>query len=134
MPVTPDYLNKLTTVQGLPSAARTSTATGTGASFADHEVGVWVDIDLGAITGTSPTCVVKLQQSSNDNTADASGAADPYVDVTGATISLTDADANTPTGFMCYNYDEKYLRAVATIGGTNPTFNISVQLHANKKS
>ena len=134
MPVTPDYLNKLTTVQGLPSAARTSTATGTGASFADHEVGVWVDIDLGAITGTSPTCVVKLQQSSNDNTADPSGAADAYTDITGATISLTDANANTSTGFMCYNYNEKYLRAVATIGGTNPTFNISVQLHANKKS
>jgi hypothetical protein len=130
----PDLLNKLTTVQGLASAARTSTATGTGVSFADHEVGVYVQIDLGTVTGTTPTCVVKLQQSSNDNTADASGAADAYTDVTGATISLTDADASGVTGFMCYNYNEKYLRAVATIGGTNPTFNSSVTLSANKKS
>lgn len=134
MPITPDYLNKLTSAQGLASAARTSTATGTGISFADHEVGVWVDIDLGAVTGTTPTCVVTLEQSSNDNTADATGAADAYTAVTGATISLTDADASGRTGFMCYNYNEKYLRAVATIGGTNPTFNISVGLHANKKS
>jgi hypothetical protein len=134
MPSMPDLLNKLTTVQGIASAALTTTTTGTGVSMAGQEKGVYVQIDLGVVTGTTPTCVVKLQQSSNDNTADASGAADAYADVTGATISLTDANASGVTGFMCYNYDEKYLRAVATIAGTNPTFNTSVTLSTNQKS
>jgi hypothetical protein len=134
MPSTPDFINALTTAQGLASAARTTTATGTGVNFVSHEPGVWVDIDLGAITGTTPTCVVKVQQSSNNNVADASGGADAYSDITGATLSLTDADASSRTGFMVYNHNEKYLRVVATIGGTNPTFNISVGLHATPKS
>lgn len=134
MPIMPDLANKLTTVQGIAPAAKTASANGTGASFADHEVGVLMQCNIGAVTGTTPTCTVALEQSKNDNTADASGAADAYTAVSGASIALTDANANSISELMVYNYNEKYLRVALTIGGTNPSFTMGVALSANKKS
>lgn len=134
MPIMPDLANKLTTVQGIASSAPTASTNGTGVSFADHEVGLSVVCNVGAVTGTTPTCTVALEQSSNDNTADASGAADAYSAITGASTALTDSDANSIVKFMCYNHNEKYIRVALTIGGTNPTFNLGVTVSANKKS
>jgi hypothetical protein len=134
MPSMPDLKNKLTTVLDRAPAALTSDTQGTGLSFADHEVGVWVQLQVGATVGTTPSLVVQLQQSSNDNTADVTGAADAYTDVDGATVTLSDADANTPVSFMAYNYNEKYLRLDYDITGTNASFVIGATISANKKS
>ena len=134
MPSMPDLKNKLTTVVDRAPAALTSDTQGTGASWADHEVGVWVQLGIGATVGTTPALVVQLQQSKNDNTADASGAADAYTDVTGATVTLSDSDANTAVSFMAYNYNEKFLRLDYDITGTSASFVIGATISANKKS
>jgi len=130
----PDLKNKLTTVVDRAPAALTSDTQGTGASWADHEVGVWVQLQIGTTVGTTPALVVQLQQSKNDNTADASGAADAYTDVTGATVTLSDSDANTAVSFMAYNYNEKFLRLDYDITGTSASFVIGATISANKKS
>jgi len=130
----PDLKNKLTTVVDRAPAALTSSTQGTGASWADHEVGVWVQLGIGATVGTTPALVVQLQQSKNDNTADASGAADAYTDVSGATVTLSDSDANSAVSFMAYNYNEKYLRLNYTITGSSASFVIGATISANKKS
>ena len=134
MPSMPDLKNKLTTVLDRAPAALTCDTQGTGASWADHEVGVWVQLQIGATVGTTPALVVTLQESANDNTADASGAADPYVDVTGASVTLSDSDANSTVSFMAYNYSKKYLRLDYDITGTNASFVIGGTISANKKS
>jgi hypothetical protein len=134
MPSMPDLKNKLTTVVDRAPAALTSDTQGTGASWADHEVGVWVQLQIGATVGTTPALVVQLQQSSNDNTADASGAADAYTDVTGATVTLSDTDASSAVSFMAYNYDERFLRLDYDITGTSASFVIGATISANKKS
>ena len=134
MPQMRDLANALTTVQDRAPAALTADTQGTGASWADHEVGVLVTLDVGAVTGTTPTLTVQLQQSKNDNTADASGAADAYTDVTGASQALTDGNANSIVKFMAYGYDEKYLRLDYDVGGTNPSFLIGGSISGYKKS
>lgn len=130
----PDLSNKLTTVLDRAPLALTSDTQGTGASWADHEVGVFVQLQVGATVGTTPALVVQLQQSKNDNTADASGAADAYTDVSGATVTLSDADAGTAVSFMAYNYNEKFLRLDYDITGTSASFVIGATISANKKS
>lgn len=134
MPSMPDLVNKLTTVVDRAPLALTADSQGTGASWADHEVGVFVQLQIGATIGTTPALVVQLQESSNDNTADASGAADAYTDVTGATVTLSDSDANTAVSFMAYNYNEKFLRLDYDITGTSASFVIGATISGNKKS
>jgi hypothetical protein len=69
---------------------------------------VFLGVQITAITGTSPTLVVKLQESS-DNSA--------WSDVAGATTaSLTAIGSAVVFGATV----KGYVRAVATIGGTTP--------------
>ena len=69
---------------------------------------VFLGVQVTAITGTTPTLVVKLQESS-DNSA--------WSDVAGATTaSLTAVGSAVVFGAP----QKAYVRAVATIGGTTP--------------
>lgn len=114
--------------------AVTSTANGSGVDFGDCDQSGLLVISVGAVTGTSPTLALKLQESKNNNTADASGAAEAYADITGATASLTDSDASSVVTVRVNNRSRRYVRLVKTAGGTSPSFTISVVFIADKKT
>lgn len=116
-------------------AAITSTANGTGIDLGDCDQSGLLIISVGAVSGTSPTLALKLQESKNNASADASGGADAYADITGATASLTDSDASSVITVRVNNRSKRYVRLVKTIGGTStPTFNLSAVFIADKKT
>jgi hypothetical protein len=82
-------------------------------------------LSVGAVSGTSPTLNVKIQAS-----PDGSGS---WVDITGATFTqvTTANQAQTirfqlPPAASTTAPAYRYVRAVATIGGTSPSFALSV--------
>lgn len=73
-------------------------------------------LDIGAVSGTSPTLDVKIQESDDEST---------WTDVPGATFTqMTAADQREELGLELQTR-KRYLRAVATPGGTSPNFQTS---------
>ena len=96
------------------------TATGNGLAVTQHkgaEEALFVLL-IGAVTGTSPTLDVKIQDSPDNSV---------WTDVTGATMAQkTATHANKIfTGRVNWKHRAKYLRAVFTIGGTTQSFTIA---------
>ena len=108
--------------------SRTATANGSsfdlqGSNDAEGEAIVILDSEAGS--GTSPTLDVKLQESSDDST---------WSDISGATFTqVTDGGAGFEKISINTNDTERYLRAVATLGGTTPAFVFGVSLVYSKK-
>lgn len=106
-------------------AARTSTANGTGADVLDYEGKATVILGSAAGSGTSPTLDVKVQDSDDNST---------FADIAGAVFTqVTGAGASNQAIGVGLNAARRYVRAVATIGGTSPSFSCGVWLLAKKK-
>ena len=83
-------------------------------------------LEVGAVSGAFPTLDVKIQDSANNSSfADVSGLT--FVQVTAANNSqgIRIEGLNTATR-------RRYLRAVATLAGTNPNFTIKVDIILGK--
>jgi hypothetical protein len=129
-----DMVNYFTSTQVVDPAAATSTVTSSSHDCRDCGPDVYVIASLGAATGTSPTCDVKLQESRNENSADPE-AADAWSDITGATLTqMTGTSDNTLFTGQFHNRKERYVRAVATIAGTSPSFLLGIILMSRKTS
>ena len=98
--------------QGLPAQSVNGTVNATGVNLVETGAFVLAVINVGTVA-SGGTATVKLQSSKNNNTADASDAADAYADITGATVSLTGSDANSIVYIKCQTRAEKYVRVVA---------------------
>jgi len=112
----------------LPTLSRTANANGTGFDLQgsnDAEGDAVVILDCGAATaGTNPTNV-KLQDSADNTT---------FTDITGATFTQVTSTASQQKLSFNANDVNRYVRAVATIGGTSsPAFTASVTLLFSKK-
>ena len=114
--------------------AVTTTGNGSGVDVGNTDSAGTLVVHLGAVSGTSPTLAIKLQESRNNNSADATGAADAYADISGAVINLTDANASTIVELRVNNRSKRYIRAVKTAGGTSPSFTCGVTFIADTKS
>lgn|SRR3990167_1624923 len=103
-----------TPVQLLVPATRTSTANGTGVDIRDYTGRIEVTLDVGAVSGTTPTLDIKIQES------DTSGGT--YTDIAGA--AFTQVTASNVIASIGVDIDavKRYIRAVATIAGTSPSF------------
>lgn len=124
-----DYLDK----QALASQAVTASGNGSALDFANCGPGLKIQVNNGTSSGTSPTLALKLQESQNANAIDASGEADAWADISGATLSLTSADDGTVINLQVNNRSKRWVRLVRTIGGSNtPTFNIGVVVSGKK--
>jgi hypothetical protein len=107
----------------LGSAARTVTGTsstyGIGAAF----TGIIMQVNVTAVSGTTPTLVVSLQDSVDGGTnfIDVAGSATASITATGFYVVRLNAVAVpvTPT-----------LRVLYTIGGTTPSFTFQVATYA----
>lgn len=111
--------DNLKVVQSIAPTATglTTTTNGAGVDCRGYQYALVV-VNVGAVTGTSPTMDVKIQQSSDD------GSSDAYGDVTSATFTQITAsnDDTVYVGELKCEELERYLRPVATIGGTTPVF------------
>ena len=112
----------------LGADSRSASANGTGFDLQgsnDAEGEAIVILDSEAGTGTSPTLDVKLQESANDS---------DWSDISGATFTqVTDGGAGFEKISINVNDTERYVRAVATLGGTTPVFVCAVSLVYSKK-
>jgi len=92
----------------------TASANGTGVDTIGYQDAM-LTLEVGTVSGTSPTLAIKLQES-DDNSS--------FSDVTGATLTTVTATGNSQI-MRISNLNttrKRYLRAVATIGGTTPSF------------
>lgn len=81
-------------------------------------------LHVGAVSGTTPTLDVKMQES------DTSGGT--YADISGATIAqVTAADKYKVINFR---RTKRFCRAVATIAGTTPSYALAVAILGQKKA
>jgi hypothetical protein len=109
---------KANIIQLIPCQNATSTVTGTGVDVSGYTGTMQVVLASSVFGGTSPTCSVKLQSSINNS---------DWVDISGATFTqVTDAADLTQMIGLKVDEQPKYLRALATLGGTSPDGNIAV--------
>jgi len=117
------YVGSLLGADSRSASANGSSFDLQGSNDAEGEAIVILDSEAGS--GTSPTLDVKLQESSDDST---------WSDISGATFTqVTDGGAGFEKISINTNDTERYLRAVATLGGTSPVFVFGVSLVYSKK-
>lgn len=111
------------------------TATGNGATITNvGNKGMQIVVNMGAVTGTSPTCVIKVQGSTDAGTSwyDIPGATTASLTATGLYgitiypgIAVTAGVATTGTTATASMVIPRTWRIVWTIGGTTPSFTIT---------
>lgn len=109
-----------------PAAARTATANGSGLDMVTTVTGrhkpfltermYKAIVSCGTVSGTTPTLDLKIQESDDNSN---------WSDITGATFTQLTAAGREEIHFKS---NKRYIRAVATIGGTTPSFTFSVVL------
>lgn len=100
--------------------ARTTTANGTGVDL-QGAADVLVVLNNGTTSGTTPTLDVKIQDSADNST---------FADVTGLTFTQVTAALTNPVALQVDpRAVRRYIRAVATIAGTTPSFACAVYVH-----
>lgn len=120
-----DLYSGVDVMELIAPARKTATANGTGVDIRDYEGKLTAILTSSAGGGTTPTLAVKLQDSADNSS---------FADVSGATFTgLTDAADATEAIAVEANALRRYVRAVITIGGTNPTFDMAVLLIGRKK-
>lgn len=120
-----------------PASRAAATYNGTGVDWRDGTAEVLVEISVGAVA-SGASAVITLQESSNNNTADASGAADAYANIndgeptpTDLSKTITGADANTIVKWTVQRRSEKYIRAKAVVSTDAIVF--GVNLHSPQR-
>ena len=110
----------------LDPAARTATVNGSAADILDYESFAAAILQSAAGTGTTPTLDVKLQDSADGSTgwADIAGAAFAQVGNAAASAQVLKFNASAV---------RRYIRAVATVGGTTPSFTCGVSFVGKKQ-
>ena len=110
-------LERLDLLTGLGTSTKTATGNGTGIDLKDYEGDILFILDSAAGGGSSPTLDVTIEDSADNSTfAALSGAA--FTQVTGSASSQK----------LSISADEckRYVRVKFTIGGSSPTFDLSV--------
>lgn len=120
-----DYVNESVVVD--ESAARTATGVGSTAVNVDGR-GAFIQVDVSAHSGTTPTLVVKVQ-------ASVDGVNFFDLDATNATTASINTDARfvikvypglpTVANGSCNSPLPRFWRLAWTIGGTSPSFTFS---------
>ena len=116
-----DIKNNLNVVQSLVPAARTTTANGAGADLRGYDAAIAV-VDVGAVSGTSPSFTFELQESADDSSYAAVAAAD----LIGAFAAVTSSNQVQRVGYVGA---KRYVRvAIAAVSGTSPAANCAATI------
>lgn len=106
----------------LAPATRTTSANGSAVDVTAYEGSLLATVHSAAGTGTNPTLDVKLQDSADGST--------DWQDVTGAVFAQIDDTAGGSIQGIQVDKGKcrQYVRAVATIAGTTPSFLCAVAI------
>lgn len=108
-----DIKNNLNVVQSLVPAARSAAANGTGADLRGYD-GAMAIVDVGAVSGTTPSFTFALEESADDSSYAAVAASD----LLGAFIAVTTGSQVQRVGYIGA---KRYLRvAITAVTGTSP--------------
>lgn len=102
----------------LPNASRTATVNGSWVDVRAYEGDIAILLDVGPVTGTTPTLDAKIQDASDGTgtgVADVAGGA-----FTQVTASNSKQKISIPAGSV-----QGWIRIVGTIAGTTPNFTFS---------
>jgi len=105
-----------------PQTITTTTNGGAGDMLAGDGLCVAIQ-QIGTVSGTSPTLAGKIQESADGSTN--------WTDINGATFTTVTASTNTQA--VAFERTKRYLRYVATVGGTSPSFAVAVVITEQKK-
>lgn len=117
-----DVANQVILGVGLPPQALTASANGASGDMIIGDGPCFAIQQVGTVSGTSPTLAGKIQESSDGST---------WSDISGATFTTVTASTNNQA--ITFERTKRYLRYVATIGGTSPSFNVAVIVSQQKK-
>ena len=113
----------------LPAQAASSTATGSAVDMQGYAhgrrrlKGIVVCLPTGA--DANETCDVKLQESDTTTSGD-------FADITGATFTQILQPGGAKSEEISFTLKKRYIRAIATLAGTTPTFTLGVGVLAPK--
>jgi len=120
-----NFHDNYTTIELVAPARKTATANGTGFDLRDYDGETKIILSTSAGGGTTPTLDVKIQDSADNST---------FTDVSGkAFAQVTDAADYTGDLEIVCNEVRRYIRAVITITGTSPTFDMALVAVAKKQ-
>ena len=110
---------------GITAAANINTTTTGAAVDCDGMAGTVIFTQQsGTVGGTTPTLDGKVQDSADGSTG--------WADVSGATATQVTASSNVQNIVVDRSATKRYLRYVATVAGTSPTFALQVTCNAFK--
>lgn len=107
------------------ATARTTTFTSPVIDARDFDGDLCFLQNIGTVSGTSPSCTTAIQDSDDGSTG--------WAAVDGGTFTAVTASNNSQKIVLPANMFRRYLRAVATISGTTPSFILMVMLLARGK-
>ncbi len=117
-----DLVNYAVSGASFFAAARTANANGSGVNLSNGLGSTNAVLNVGSVSGTTPTLDVKMQESDDDTT---------YTDIPGATFNQV--TAGNQRQVIRFLRSKAFCRAVATIGGTTPSFTFSVEVFGQAK-
>lgn len=118
-----DLANALANASSVPAAV-TTTANGSAIDLMLAEGGnISAILSVGAVSGTSPTLAVKFQESDDGTTG--------WVDMDDSTFTTVTAANNLQV--RSFQRTKRYIRHVLTLGGTTPSFTLSLTTLAQRK-
>lgn len=118
MAILQQALDKLEALSFHPTAARTSTGSGTGIDMQTYDGEVVLLLDSAAGTGTTPTLAVTVEHSDSLATG--------YTAITGAAFTTVTNAASQQKLVVSKDEAKRYVRVTYTIGGGTPSFTFSV--------
>jgi hypothetical protein len=102
----------------------TSTVTGQPVDLQETDGQCFALLNVGAVSGTSPTLDVKVQESATSGGT--------YTDVPDA--AFTQITAANKSALINFRRTKRFCRLLATIGGTSPSFALSGGVYGVKKA
>lgn len=114
-------------VQAAAPSAITTTTTSAAVNMTTGDGRCILEINMGAVTGTTPTYTLQVQQSA------ASGGTYTNVPNNALTGTLNAANANTFT-ILSFDRDLPFLKIVETLGGTTPSYTRAVTITEGLKT
>lgn len=118
-----DFKNSMTVLNAAAVASKTATFNGGGVDLINYDGRFAAFVKIGAVTGTTPTLDVKVQESADNST---------WSDISGATFAQLTATGTDGVMLDCQR-QLRYARLVFTIAGTTPVFLLSADFLAVKK-
>lgn len=117
-----DLVNGAAGGASFPPQAVTATGTGSAVDLGNGVNSTNAILEVGAVTGTTPTLDVKLQESDDNAT---------WTDISGG--AFTQITAATQRQAIRVQRSKRYCRGQATVGGTTPSFTLCLEILAQKK-